>query len=130
MARILVVEDNDPIRWTLTALLKSKGHRVEQAANGQQALTCCARQSFDLVLMDVYMPCMNGFEACRRLRQESHVPILMISTNPDPFIHEHALACGANGFITKPLNIDRLLSWIGTVTPRGCGMPYLGLLAV
>ena len=84
MASILVVDDNDPVRWSLTQLLKFKGHDVVQAADGRQALERCTSQDFDLVLMDVYMPSMNGLEACCRLRKDSEVPILMLSSNRDP----------------------------------------------
>jgi CheY-like chemotaxis protein len=124
MARILVVDDNDPVRWTLATLLRSRGHMVDQAADGRQALACFAVNRFDVVLMDVHMPCMNGLEACQRLRQQSPVPILMISTNPDPSIQKYALDCGATAFVPKPLSFDGLLSWISSVMSNGRGLTY------
>jgi CheY-like chemotaxis protein len=130
MARILVVEDNDPVRWTLAALLRSRGHVVDQAANGLQALTRFANRRFDMVLMDVCMPSMNGFEVCQQMRETSAVPILMLSTIPDPSIQNRALACGANGLLPKPLNVESLLSWIGDVISDGCTRAYASSAAV
>jgi CheY-like chemotaxis protein len=112
MARILIVEDSDPVRWTLANLLQFEGHEVDQAANGRQALAHLAAHPCDLVLMDLYMPVMNGLEACRRLRQRSQVPILMLSTNVDPVIREQVLGCGANALLPKPLEFAGVLAWI------------------
>ena len=72
---------------------------------------------YDVVLLDVCLPSLDGLEACRRLRQESEVPILVLSTNPDPSLKDNALASGATAFIRKPLNVDSLLSWLsGTLS--------------
>ncbi len=122
MARILIVDDNDPVRWVLGSLLQAQGHAVIRAADGAQALLRCESQRFDLVLMDVYMPSMDGLEVCRLLRQASEVPILVLSTSREPSIEEHALACGANAFTLKPLNFDRLLGWISNVIADRRGM--------
>jgi CheY-like chemotaxis protein len=112
VARILVVEDNDPVRWTLSALLRFNGHEVDQAVNGQQALAHFADHPTDVILMDLHMPVMDGLEACQRLRQASQVPILMISTFDSPVIQKQIHDCGANGFIPKPLEFDALLGWV------------------
>jgi two-component system response regulator RegX3 len=121
LARILVVEDNDPVRWTLAALLRSNGHEVDQAANGQQALLLFADHPTDMILMDLHMPVMDGLEACQRLRRESQVPILMISTFNSPAIQAQVLECGANGFIPKPLEFDALLGWVRGASETGGG---------
>jgi two-component system OmpR family response regulator len=123
MARILIVDDNAPVRLTLTTLLRSKGHIVEQAANGQQALGRCESGQFDLILMDIYAPAMNGIQACQQLRRQSKVPILMLSPLPDQLIQDQVYECGATALIPKPLNIDRLLSWVGKLIPNGGAVP-------
>ena len=112
MARILIVEDSDPVRWTLANLLQFEGHEVDQAADGRQALAHFAAHPCDLVLMDLYMPDMNSLEACRRLRHSSRVPILMLSAIGDPAVRELALDCGANAFLSKPLEFEGLLAWV------------------
>jgi CheY-like chemotaxis protein len=121
LARILVVEDNDPVRWTLAALLRANGYEVDQAANGEQALLHFADQPTDVVLMDVHMPVMDGLEACQRLRQASQVPILMISTFDNAAIQEQVRDCGANAFIPKPLEFDALLGWVRQMSEGGGG---------
>jgi CheY-like chemotaxis protein len=125
MANILIVDANDPVRLTLTSLLRSRGHSVEQATNGQQALDLCTSESYDLVLMDAYMPSMDGLQACQELRRRSQVPVLMLSPLPDPLIEEHIYRSGANGFIPKPLNIDRLMSWVSTALSAASMLPLV-----
>jgi len=98
MARILVVDDNAPVRWTLASILQSEGHLVEQASNGLEALSRFSTCSYDAVVMDVYLPFVDGLEACRCLRQRSQVPILVLSTTPDPTLEESAFAYGATAF--------------------------------
>jgi DNA-binding response OmpR family regulator len=112
VARILIVEDNDPVRWALSTLLRSRGHQVDQVANGRQALAAFAAHSFDVVLTDLYMPLMDGFEVCRRIRKRSRVPILMFSTNRDPLVQERALDYGASDFLPKPFEFDHVLAWV------------------
>jgi CheY-like chemotaxis protein len=119
MTRILIVEDHDLVRWTLANILQLEGHEVDQAADGRQALARFASQPCDLVLMDLYMPGLNGLETCRRLRQRSQVPILMLSTNCDPAIREQALDCGANAFLSKPPESERLLAWVRVASQGG-----------
>jgi two-component system response regulator MprA len=118
MARILLVDNNDPVRCTLASLLQFEGHEVDQARDGYQALGCCAARRFDVILMDAYMPRMDGLETCRRLRQESQAPVLMLSTNSDPSFQEQAKACGASAFFSKPLEFRGVLDWVRTMVAR------------
>jgi CheY-like chemotaxis protein len=118
MARILIVDGHDLVRLTLADLFEAAGHEVELAADGVQALESFAARTFDVVLLEAYMPRMDGFEACRRLRQESKVPILMLSTSGEPSLRERALACGADGFLPKPVEFERLLGWVCTRSAR------------
>ncbi len=116
MARILIVENNDPIRWALANLLQFEGYEVEQAADGLQALARISDRSFDVVLMDVYMPNMDALEVCRKLHQQSQAPIVMISGTHLPAIREKAFACGASAFLPKPLEFQNLLALVQKVT--------------
>jgi DNA-binding response OmpR family regulator len=135
VARILIAEDNRLVRWTLSTLLRSNGYEVDQATDGREAVHRFVARSFDAVLLDVHMPDMDGLEACRRMRQESKVPILMISTNDHPTIRQQALDCGANAFLRKPLDGKHLLASVrdlsegqsGPITgPGGNPPPPLG----
>jgi CheY-like chemotaxis protein len=121
MARILVVDGHDPVRWALTSLLRSAGYQVDQAANGLEALECAAETPFDAVLIDVYLPGMNGLEACRKLRQGSQVPILMVSAHHDPSLKQEAISSGANAFLLKPVEFEGLLTWVRVTLPAQAG---------
>jgi two-component system response regulator RegX3 len=116
MARILIAESNDPIRWSLASLLKLEGHEVDQASDGCQALDHFADHPSDLVLMDVYMPNLDGLETCRRLRIDSDVPILMLSATREASLQEMAFHSGANAFLPKPLEPEGLLTWVRTLS--------------
>jgi CheY-like chemotaxis protein len=116
MARILIAESNDPIRWSLTSILQFEGHEVDQASDGRQALARFADHPSDLVLMDVYMPYMDGLETCRRLRQNSDVPILMLSASGEASVQEMAFGSGASAFLPKPLELEGLLTWVRTIS--------------
>src|SRR6059036_3427568 len=77
--RILLVDDEQPVQKLLTYPLQKEGYEVVQALDGQQALTAFDQQPFDLVVLDVMLPRMDGLEVCRRLRAKSRVPIIMLT---------------------------------------------------
>lgn len=116
MARILVVDGNDPVRSLLAHLLRGEGHLVEQATDGRQALAQFDSHPFDLVLMDVYLPSVDGLEACRRLRRHSRVPIMLLSASQDPGLEEQARRCGASSFLHKPVAFGQLQDWVRGMT--------------
>ncbi|MDQ3777019.1 MAG: response regulator [Pseudomonadota bacterium] len=106
-ARILIVDDDRSMRAALRALLETDGHRMEEAAHGLHALALCERQMPDLVLMDAMMPEMDGFMACRRMREFRHgerIPILIITALDDESSIDGAFAAGATDYISKPIN--------------------------
>ena len=116
MARILIADSYDPIRWSLASLLRFEGHEVDQASDGRQALDRFADHPSDLVLIDVYMPYLDGLETCRRLRMNSDVPILMLSATGEASIQEMAFHSGASAFLPKPLELEGLLTWVRTIS--------------
>jgi two-component system cell cycle response regulator DivK len=104
---ILVVEDSDDIRLLMKMILEMKGHRVIEAANGAQALEHAAQESLQLILMDLSMPVMDGWEATRRLRQLEglrEVPIVGLSAHCYDHLREAAIRAGCNDCIPKPVD--------------------------
>lgn len=103
--RILVVEDNEINQIIVREILQSLGFTLDVAANGIQALTMLMAQSYELILMDVHMPEMDGMEATKRIRELDHyrdVPIIAVTANVMEWDHRSYLAIGMNGIITKP----------------------------
>ena len=121
---ILLVED-DPINQEVaTELLRSPGYRVDVAVNGADALARAQAMSYDLVLMDLQMPVMDGFEATRRLRASANyarTPIIAMTANVFVEDQQRCLAVGMDDFIAKPVDPERLLAtvsrWLGTQAP-------------
>jgi CheY-like chemotaxis protein len=121
MVRVLIVDDNDAIRCLLARLFRSRGYEVYEAADGLQALDLMARQPFDAVLMGVPVPRMDGWEMCRQLRRISQVPILMMLAIGDPAFLEQVQVCGASAIALKPVEFDRVLSWVHAVSDKARG---------
>jgi DNA-binding response OmpR family regulator len=105
---ILVVEDERAVRELLRLLLEDHGYRVVEAEDGRQAVERFRRESLSLVILDLRMPVMSGFDACRIIRNESDVPIIMLSAHTDSHDIVVALELGADDYVTKPF-VDREL---------------------
>ena len=104
---ILIIDDEDMTRMMIRRVLEDAGYSVLEAADGLQGVEICRRQRPDAVLMDVRMPVMNGYDACRAIRQEvttCHMPILMLTSLDDVVAVQIAFDAGATDFITKPIN--------------------------
>jgi CheY-like chemotaxis protein len=113
--RILLAEDN-PVNQTMAMrLLEKHGHTVVVAANGRLALEQIEKESFDLVLMDVQMPEMDGFQATAAIRRQEefttrHMPIIAMTAHAMQGDRERCLAAGMDGYVSKPINVRDLLS--------------------
>ena len=120
-ARILIVDDDPNIVRFIQVNLKNSGHDVFIAANGAEAVRLVQEEKLDLVLLDVRMPVMDGFEACRRIREQSTVPIIMVSADRDVNDKVKCLELGADYYMTKPFSIDELLARVTAALrrPRG-----------
>ena len=111
-ARVLLVEDDDAVRTVLRMLLEDEGMDVAEAASGTAAIESFRRQPCDLVLLDLRLPGVHGFEVCRQLRRTSGVPIIMVTAQQDSHDVVAGLECGADDYVTKPFNDRELLARI------------------
>ena len=121
--RVLVVDDEAPLRDFVCRNLEVRGYRVETAANGLQALAQFKRQAFDLVILDLMMPLMDGLETTRRLRQESTVPVVVLSALGEEADKVAALELGADDYLTKPFGVPELLARVKAVLRRSTWSP-------
>lgn len=126
MATILIVEDNEPSRDVLTRRLERRGYGVVVAVDGQDALAVARSAQPDLILMDLGLPVMDGWEATRQLkgdRSTCHMPIIVLSAHAMTTDRELALAAGGDEFDTKPLRFQQLLEKIELLLARRAVAP-------
>ena len=110
-------------RLLAVRLLEKRGHTVTVAGNGKEALAALEQQSFDLVLMDVQMPEMDGFEATATIREKekhsgSHLPVIAMTAHAMVGDRERCLAAGMDDYITKPIRTDELTSLLARYSPK------------
>jgi len=111
-ARILVVDDEPPIARLLRTTLSAHGYEIAVAADGQAALDQAARWRPDVILLDLGLPVIDGLEVCRRIRDWSQVPIIVLSVRDAEQDKVAALDLGADDYLTKPFGADELLARI------------------
>jgi len=116
--RILLVDDEQPIQTLLSFPLQRDGYDVVQASDGREALNRFAEQTFDLVVLDVMMPRMDGLEVCRRLRARSSVPIIMLTAKSEEIDKVLGLELGADDYITKPFSMREFRSRVKAALRR------------
>ncbi len=108
--KILVVEDELSLQETLAYNLAKQGYTVETVADGLKALDAARRQQPDLILLDILLPGLDGFEVCRSLRREMSVPILMLTARDDEIDRVIGLEMGADDYVTKPFSMRELMA--------------------
>ncbi len=118
---ILVVDDEPPIVRLVKAKLRVDGYEVITASHGEEALQILQQESPDLVVLDVMMPDMDGFETLRRIRQTSTVPVVMLTARGSDMDKLKGLQGGADDYITKPFNPDELEARIAAILRRTLG---------
>ncbi|WP_354699599.1 Alkaline phosphatase synthesis transcriptional regulatory protein PhoP [Paraconexibacter sp. AEG42_29] len=119
--RILLADDEQSIQTLLSYPLQKDGYEVVRASDGREALDRFEEQAFDLVVLDVMMPRMDGLEVCRRLRAKSSVPIIMLTAKAEEIDKVLGLELGADDYITKPFSMREFRSRV-KATLRRAGM--------
>jgi DNA-binding response OmpR family regulator len=116
--RILLVDDEESLQKLLSYPLRSDGYEVVAAADGQEALDRFDEGQFDLVVLDVMLPRVDGFDVCRKLRARSAVPIIMLTAKAEEFDKVLGLELGADDYITKPFSMREFRSRVKAVLRR------------
>ena len=125
MAKRILMVDAQPQQLNgLKYTLEQEGYEIDQAADGEEGLRCFRANTYDMVLMDVVLPKMDGLQVCQRIREESNVPIIMISAKGEDMDKILGLEYSADDYMTKPFNILEVRARIRTVLRRaGAMMP-------
>ncbi len=124
MAKILYVEDNEDNVYMLSRRLRRNGHEVIVAADGEQGLAMARAEAPALILMDLRLPVMDGWEATRRLKatpETRDIPIIALSAHVMAGDKEKALAAGCDDYETKPIDFTRLLAKMAALLPEDLG---------
>ena len=116
--KILIVEDELTLQETLAYNLKRQGYLVETANDGQSAIEKTRQHTPDLILLDIMLPGMDGFEVCRILRKDFVVPILMLTARDDEIDRVVGLEVGADDYLTKPFSMRELIARIKALLRR------------
>ena len=128
-ALILVVEDNIVNQKVVTTLLRRGGYEVVVANHGAEALECLESREYDLVLMDLQMPVMDGILATQRIRgceRWAKLPVVALTANALPEASDRCRAAGMNGFLTKPINSSLLVKMVSVFTSATRDLAALG----
>ena len=119
MSRILIVDDELRVRDFIKKYAKFEGYEVSEASNGLQALELCRDQNFDIVIMDVMMPELDGFSACKEIRKFSNVPIIILSARGEEYDKIHGFEFGIDDYVVKPFSPRELMMRVAAVLKRG-----------
>ena len=118
---ILLIEDNEQNRYLATFLLESRDCAVVEAADGRSGVELAAKQKFDLILLDIQLPVMDGYQVARALRDNAatrDIPIVAVTSYAMMGDREKALAAGCNGYVEKPINPETFVSEIERFLPQ------------
>ncbi len=116
--RILTVEDDERIRTAVKMALEDEGWQVDEATNGEEAILAFGRNPTDVVLIDIMLPGVDGFEVCRQIRRQSDVPIVMVTARDDTHDVVAGLEAGADDYLTKPFAPKELSARIRALLRR------------
>ena len=118
MYHILVVDDEARIRSIIKKYAEFEGYKVTEAADGMEAVHLCRTTDFDIVIMDIMMPELDGFSACREIRKISQIPIIMLSARSEEYDKINGFELGVDDYVTKPFSPKELMLRIEAVMKR------------
>jgi len=118
MYHILVVDDESRIRSIIKKYAEFEGHRVTEVADGMEAVRLCRTQEFDIIIMDIMMPELDGFSACREIRKTSQTPIIMLSARGEEYDKINGFELGIDDYVVKPFSPKELMLRIEAVMKR------------
>lgn len=121
MYNILIVDDEARIREIIKKYAVFEGHKVTEAANGMEAVEICRKQDFDIIVMDVMMPELDGFSACREIRKSKNIPMLMLSARGEEYDKIHGFEIGVDDYVVKPFSPKELMLRIDAIIRRAGG---------
>jgi len=118
MARILICDDEPGLRAVIMRYAQSEGHEATEAGDGKEAVEACRKESFDVIIMDIMMPVLDGFSAVREIRQHSDTPVIMLSARGEEYDKILGFELGVDDYVVKPFSSRELMLRIGAILRR------------
>ena len=118
MAKILVVDDEQKIREVIRKYAEVSGHEVTEVGDGMSAVGLCKLNDFDLIIMDIMMPKLDGFSACREIRKEKNAPIIVLSARSEEYDKLLGFDIGIDDYVVKPFSPKELMARANAILAR------------
>ncbi len=118
MAKLLLVDDEEKIRLMIRKYAEFEGYEVSEAGDGMEAVALCRKEDFNLIVMDIMMPELDGFSACREIRKTKSTPVLMLSARGEEYDKLHGFGLGIDDYVVKPFSPKELMARIGAILAR------------
>ena len=116
--KLLIVDDESKIRALIRKYAEYEGYQVEEAADGMEAVTKADKEDFDIIIMDIMMPEMDGFTACREIRKKKQTPMLMLSARGEEYDKIHGFELGIDDYMVKPFSPRELMLRVNAILSR------------
>ena len=118
MSRLLVVDDEERIRSMIRKYGEFEGHEIEEAVDGMDAIEKCKRADYDLIIMDIMMPNLDGFSAVKEIRKEVQTPVIMLSARGEEYDRIHGFEIGIDDYVVKPFSPKELMMRVSAILKR------------
>jgi len=118
MYNILIVDDEEMIRRLIAKYAVFEGHTITEAGDGMEAVQLCREGQFDIMIIDIMMPELDGFSACREIRKGSDVPVIMLSARGEEYDRIHGFELGVDDYVVKPFSPRELMMRVGAILKR------------
>lgn len=118
MKRLLIADDEEKIRRIIKKYAEFEGYEIEQAEDGMQALDICRKKEFDLIILDVMMPELDGFSTCKEIKKLKDIPVIMLSARGEEYDRIHGFELGIDDYVVKPFSPKELMMRVNAVISR------------
>lgn len=118
MYKILITDDEEKIRALIKKYAIFEGHTAVEAANGMEAVELCRKEAFDIIIMDIMMPELDGFSAVKEIRKNQNIPVLMLSARGEEYDKIHGFELGIDDYVVKPFSPKELMMRIDAIMKR------------
>ena len=123
MYHLLVVDDEEKIRGLIRKYAEFEGHRVTEAADGMEAVRLCRENTYDIIILDIMMPELDGFSACREIRKTCDTPVIILSARGEEYDRIHGFELGVDDYVVKPFSPRELMMRVNAVINRTHAVP-------